>query len=153
MCRVSHPALTSGYAHPKDGRLPIDQLDPAWWLVPKKRGLTHPPFDHPTRDVAEEWFYLFLLFPKLHPLPHRPAALTSPLLSSPLLSARSSARRPNREKNFPAPAGTFHPCANPLFPSLLFPPFILALCLFFSRKLDAGNASSYVSGSKIPVVA
>lgn len=43
---MSHPVLTSGYAHLKDGCFPINQLDFTIWPPPKKRGKCDPP-GHP----------------------------------------------------------------------------------------------------------
>lgn len=108
VCRVSHPALTVGYAHSEDGCLPIDQLEPARQLVPKKRGLTHPPSDHPVRNVTEEWFYLFLLFFFLNFNPSVPPTFSLTYL----LSACSATQCPNREKKFFPLPDTSHPCTS-----------------------------------------
>lgn len=122
-----------GYAQSKDGCLPIDQLEPTQQLMPKKRGLTHPPSDHPARNVTEEWFYLFLLFS----LNFNPSIPSSPLIHLLLSGFCSATQRPNHEKIFPGPRYVL-PLRVPSLRLSFFLP--LAPHIFSpSRKLDAGN--------------
>lgn len=143
-CRVSHPALTNGYAHPKDGRLPIDQLDSARWLVPKKRGLTHPPFDHPARNVMPRSFIYFSFFPNFIPLPCLLPIHLDP--SSPLgLLFRAAYRS---WKKFSRSGVTSHPSASPS------PRHLFSLLTFSSPRIHFSyeNSTRETRARAFPVV-
>lgn len=93
---VSHPVLTSGYAHSKDGCFSIDQLDFAMWPVSKKRGKRDPPGHPVARGLRQRDAFIYVSFLPSPPFQYREknffptayAAPSAPLQSLPLFFLR-----------------------------------------------------------------
>lgn len=138
---MSHPVLTSGYAHSKDGCFPIDQLDFAMWSVPKKRGKRDPPGHPVARSFPlEGCFYLYLLSP-FPPLPQSGKKIF-PTVPVPLLPYNFSPflfapRKFKAENDNPLPVARIS-CSEPRESScrhLCFRPFPPhSTVLFFSHR-------------------